>query len=688
MTEIAHDTGVLPGRPRTLADRVRRSRRDGFVGRAEERRTFRRALRAEPDAPQVFFVHGVPGIGKSALLEQFADDALAREWTVIRVDGERTAADVREFEERAQPIRYANRPLLVVDRFEHCQAVETWLREEFLPASPESTVVVIAGQRPPQPQWTVDPGWRALVHIMELGPLRPDDVTTLLSERGIPDEHRPAIGEFAGGHPLALALSAEAATAGGPGRDDRVPSPLIVQTLLEHLLGGVPSGVHEHALRVCGLVRHVTVDLLRTGPDPATAGTVFDWLGHLPGVTPGRNGLHPHELLSRVVRADARWRNPEAYGRLWTDLWHALGRQARSASGDDVGAVVSELSYLLGPGHPGHPGPPDQESPGSARDDTVTERAYAPGLHDALLRLTRDDQGGGAARWVAHWLARQPEAFRVYSRADDPAPVACFGWLRLRPGTDDLDTDPMLAPVRDHLGRLAPLHDDDHIGVGRFMVPAPGASLAEADRLFQGLAVEHLRRPGSLAASFLLLPDPQSRVATMAKFGFALLPGSPVAGGRTWGVFGHDWRKAPMITYLDRIAPALGPARERPGTIRRPLSKKDHREAVRQVLRDWHDDDAVAANPLVRFYGDGAALRDALQAAVGALGADPSHIRHHRALRATYLERATSQEAAAARLDLPFSTYRRHLKAGIDRLDEVLRKRRAEPAGPFPQPRA
>lgn len=45
---------------------------------------------------------------------------------------------------------------------------------------------------------------------------------------------------------------------------------------------------------------------------------------------------------------------------------------------------------------------------------------------------------------------------------------------------------------------------------------------------------------------------------------------------------------------------------------------------------------------------------------------------HRRVLERTYLGGGPSQEAAAEVLDMPFSTYRRHLGRATDRLVEVL----------------
>jgi DNA-directed RNA polymerase specialized sigma24 family protein len=46
--------------------------------------------------------------------------------------------------------------------------------------------------------------------------------------------------------------------------------------------------------------------------------------------------------------------------------------------------------------------------------------------------------------------------------------------------------------------------------------------------------------------------------------------------------------------------------------------------------------------------------------------------KQYRALAHTYVHPAPTQEQAAEILDMPFSTYRRHLKEGIDHITEIL----------------
>lgn len=57
--------------------------------------------------------------------------------------------------------------------------------------------------------------------------------------------------------------------------------------------------------------------------------------------------------------------------------------------------------------------------------------------------------------------------------------------------------------------------------------------------------------------------------------------------------------------------------------------------------------------------------------AVGAFPAEASGARQ-RAVMATYFKGAPAQEAAAERLGLPFSTFRRHLATGVERMCQLL----------------
>ena len=86
------------------------------------------------------------------------------------------------------------------------------------------------------------------------------------------------------------------------------------------------------------------------------------------------------------------------------------------------------------------------------------------------------------------------------------------------------------------------------------------------------------------------------------------------------------------------------------------------RERPRGVRRDAHA--PVAARVVV--------LQALLQQAIESLQASPRMAKQYHALDQTYIHPAPTQEQAAEMLDIPFSTYRRHLKEGIDHIVEIL----------------
>lgn len=70
-----------------------------------------------------------------------------------------------------------------------------------------------------------------------------------------------------------------------------------------------------------------------------------------------------------------------------------------------------------------------------------------------------------------------------------------------------------------------------------------------------------------------------------------------------------------------------------------------------------------------------------LREAAEVLRADPRGEKLYRALDRTYLRPAETQERAAEVLGLPFSTYRRHLTRGVERVVTWLWERELYGAG-------
>ena len=145
----------------------------------------------------------------------------------------------------------------------------------------------------------------------------------------------------------------------------------------------------------------------------------------------------------------------------------------------------------------------------------------------------------------------------------------------------------------------------------------------------------------------------------------------------------------PPAVWLDTLAarvPNVAPATAPP--VRAPLlvlSAPAFAEAVQEALRDYGRPHRLSQSPLLRSRlvvertgsepeepDSVAALRGLLREATDALDATPREAPYARAVRATYFEPAATQALTAEGLGVPFSTYRRHLTRGAERVAEAL----------------
>jgi hypothetical protein len=115
------------------------------------------------------------------------------------------------------------------------------------------------------------------------------------------------------------------------------------------------------------------------------------------------------------------------------------------------------------------------------------------------------------------------------------------------------------------------------------------------------------------------------------------------------------------------------------------LSEPDFAEAIHHALRAYSRPSLLRNSPLLksRLVNEHsgtdadeaeriAVLLDLLQDAAKSLASSPREAKWYHVLHRTYFNPAASQELAAEALHLSFSTYRRYLKAGIERVTEIL----------------
>jgi DNA-directed RNA polymerase specialized sigma24 family protein len=185
-----------------------------------------------------------------------------------------------------------------------------------------------------------------------------------------------------------------------------------------------------------------------------------------------------------------------------------------------------------------------------------------------------------------------------------------------------------------------------------------------------------------LAFSFKLLPMDEQRLAAMAFLQHHRARESDFElDGRSIPVLVRDWRAHPVSDFLlaltdnDLSTGPPAPPTTEPFVV---LSKDELEHAVKEALRVYTRPSELEKSPLLHCRCVRAAagdtvptaqtLRDLLREAMDELSDNPRDAKLLRALEVTYVRPAPAQVFAAERLGVPFSTFRRHLTKGVQRI--------------------
>lgn len=647
----------------SLGHTLRELRRRSFTGRDDEVAAFRDSL----GSPGVVFVHGPGGVGKSALLDVFADVAAEKGFHPVRVDARHLALG-----RGALPEPTGDEPaVLFLDTYELLEPIDDWVREHYLPSLPASCPVVIAGRRGPGPRWRADPAWRAVTTVVALGNLAPAEGRAYLSGQGVPEESHERLLKISSGHPLTLSMLVDAVRRGISPRT-LADLPGGAGALLAQLVGEVPSHRHRTALEVCALVLVTTEDLVRTMAGDDT-GELFAWLRAQVFVDESPYGLYPHDVVRDAVVADLRWRDPGRYADLYRRKLAVFHAQVRATATERERLDLMVMTVVLN-------GARSRFAALASLPPTL--RAHADEVRDddraEIVAMTTRWQGPDQARLVAHWLEHRPGAFRVF-RAGNGDPRGYGACLDLTEA--DLGADAGTDAMWHHAAEHGPPRAGERVRAWRFFLdrdhgqrPSPSLTLFVAWQMLEIILIED-DTAWSLVGAF---GDGESWAPALESLGFGAVAGAGyVVGGSSYPVFARDWRRTGVEEYTDLLhANQLGTAaRPAPGGV--ALSRTEFTEAVRSALRTLHTPELLRVNPLLRsrmVRGHGRAghtpaesLRELLDDAAALLTPEFRTL-----VDRTFLRPTGVQERVAESLHLSFNTYRRHRDKAVAQLTELL----------------
>jgi hypothetical protein len=309
------------------------------------------------------------------------------------------------------------------------------------------------------------------------------------------------------------------------------------------------------------------------------------------------------------------------------------------------------------------------------------EPAHA-GDRDQILELVRTLEGPESAEIAERWLALQPDGFFVL-RQQDGSVSGVLGLITLTSASAEaLAADPGAQAAWQFVQQHRPPRMGEVVEQTRFIIdrdayqgPSPTLNASPI------LAIQRCLEQPNLAWGILTAAEPERWDRYFAAADIPRVIGADfTVGSRRFGLFAHDFRQVPVDAWLELVTErALArdftlPPQQRADSL--VLSKEDFDDAVRQALRHLHRPDLLARNPLLRSRvlrdrvidrePDAIDLEALFSDALDALRERPRDDKLFRAVEQTYVRAATTQEAAAEALGVPFSTYRRHLTHGVE----------------------
>lgn len=683
----------------TLASRLQQARDASFVGRTKEQALWSQALSADSTDFAIIWLVGPGGVGKTALLRRFGMLASAQGVRPTHVDARHVicpdsfeaavASALGADDDDPWPmLNDGARRALLIDTAEELGALERFLCERFLPALPVGCPVVLAGRTPPGPELAHDPGWSALIRVVALHNLAWEEAEALLNARGIDNTLHGPLLRCTQGHPLALSLLADViAQEGALDPSIALESPDVIGALLARFSHGAPDACHRAALQVAAHARITDEALLRHAVDPDKAAALYDWLASLSFSILGHEGLYLHDLAARALDVAFRRRDPQGY--------QAMHRKVREPCviGMRTGCGVAQLRAAADVAWMNRFTPVVGGLIDWAGAQSIFPDFLRPADHAHIVENTTRLEGPRAGQAVMFWLSNKPEAFTVIRTDAGHA----RGYLC------------QLVLTRDELSDGAMAEADPRVAAALQYFEAQG-SLRDGERMTLELTLDYElhQRPGPMSSQVLirrlgLWLGPNAVTLSVIALGAdvaqtwePLLQHLEHAPGpivnfdhKRQALFVHDWRVAPPERFLERMeqrevlgadaAPAPVPEAQ-PTAI---LSEKAFAEAVRDALRVFTRDDALSCNSLmetraVRHVPSGEdphPLRRALLLALASLETSGKDERAYAALKLTYIDPARTQEEAAELLGMSFSTYRRQLAAGVERMQRFLWQR-------------
>ena len=507
---------------------VREAKRS-FVGREGELATLTEVSSGE--AARVLYLHGIAGIGKSALLGAFLERLRATGASVMHLDCRTVEPTERGYLAAAgqadnvdalmQRLNALPQPVfLVLDHYELFRLMDTWLRRVLVPSLPPGGRLVLVGREPPVAAWFADLGGE--FRSLPLGPLGDDDARELLGLHGARAADAARLNRIGRGHPLALILAAAGVAEHPELALEDAATARVIAELTRLYLEDVQDPEARRTLEAASVVRRVTEPLLGAMLRESDVDGAIMGLLQLPFVDAGREGLVVHEAVREPIDRFLHSTNPVRHRQYRRAAWRQLRNEVNEAPPTELWRYTADMLYLID-------NPVVREAFFPSRAQPLAVEPARPVDADAMVAIGRRHEGPEAAALLEQWWSVAPETFSVIRDRDG----IVTGFFSLLDGTQVrpplVRGDPVVQAWSGHLREHPLAKGQQALGLRRWLAAdrgeAPGAVQAacwlDVKRAYMAL------RP-ALRRIYVVVNDVPTYWPVVGQLGFRPIAGSPV----------------------------------------------------------------------------------------------------------------------------------------------------------------
>lgn len=670
-------------------------RRKLFVGRKREQDQLQEWLE-DPAAPlQIFSVTGIGGIGKSSLLAEMLHSAKKRNVLGLWLDGrscvqtpvgflEYIGAAIsleswdRVFSHPLEPLLQASpdqRVVLCIDNFDNLSLLEGWLLEAFLTKLPVAGVAIFLASRSElSPAWKTHPLWsKQLLELPLVHFSYEEAVDFILSAGPFAQDMAKELAHSTDGHPLALALTVEAAVRqSGLSVEDKQ---IVSQTISAHILRELTLAELQPLVDVLVVLQYANQEMLSLVVGRSVSLREYQLLKGMSFVRSTPDGLSLHDLARMHLLRDFRQREPQRLYALRARAASILYNQMQIGQ-ERKRLISSQMLQLSKDNLPLHRLYVDLTVDSQVSPLEAIQATDLPVLHELLGQWCEYSvdpwQSQNYHAFLSELAERFPESIAVL-RGADGQPVGMFIGVLLYAKTCEFLGKYFPAELAeccepDELTREYDQADTYYAVLGAATNQLPGYSREELVGL---LTLDRLSLLGEGTRGVLVATNPDLKVF-LGQLGFVIRPTKSRDCDTSYAqadVLELDFRHGQFGDWIMSFFPEKQPSSPTAIQVSLELTEK----TVRKLLASL---DAPAELQAFATYFSGKEsgadlhqyITALLSGEVSALSSDDRNL-----LSAAYLLHPNNTVAAAQSCNMSRATFYRHLRSAVSNLTEVLK---------------